>query len=168
MNHYELSREITAFLREVELNGGELTPETLAELERLSGSRDAYLNNLSLLLAESIRQQQAAAEASALLRNRSKYHADRQLKIKQTMQDLLGVLDLRECDTHLYRLSIRRSPPSIAVDPTKLTVENAPERFLRVTKEINLQALAECIRRREEVPDGVSQTTREYLHVGLR
>lgn len=172
MNIYKLSSEIRFILRAVEESGGELTPEHIAQLNALSGDIHGAIDTLTKLASEAELEEETTRKAAAAITRSAQRHATRKEKLRGEIQTLMDAAGMDRAEGELFNVSVRLGPLRVVVDSSKVTVENLPIEFVRVTEEVNLQALADAIKANEKagevvvvIPEGVTTERRKVLYV---
>lgn len=153
---YELSLEGQQIHDLLVLNEGELDAETEARIDRLMQEgpdkvEAAAMVVLSLQGSALVCQQEVLrlqARAQSFDRNAA--------RLKERMAIALDCAFDGKVKTSRFSMWTQKAPDSVAFDLLeKCTVEDLPDQFVRVKKELNKVALKEAFERGEALPEGV-------------
>lgn len=160
---YELGEVLTAVAEELLANGGELTPEIEAQLSALEGAFEQKVERI-LLYARNLRATALAAKAeverlSALAGSRD-HAADRLVAyVKGEMER--ANRDKIETDRIVVRIQ-RNSRPSIS---WLLPIEDLPEAFARIRREVDGARAYDAWKAGEPLPEGFEVVQGTHLRV---
>lgn len=159
---WEIASELDQIEALIHENGGELSPEIEAELDRLEGEFDAKAERVGLYFRELLASADVAKAEKDRLAGIERRFRNSAEGLRHYLHTQMRLLEIREIKTPRVSISVRQNPESIHVagDPSTL-----PEEFRRVKVEADKAALKAAHKEGRELPAGVTVECGESLRI---
>jgi len=166
MNPYRLRNELLVIVRQIE-DGGELTPELLAEIAALESDFERAVENYAKLITGENWSATMLRQEAAIMTNKARQHEEAAVRLKEALHTLMTLQGSDRVKTDLFAVGIYQSPPSAAVRPD-VDLERLPEEYVRVVKSPNLQKILEDHRNGVPLPDDLVVVNTGSTHIKIR
>lgn len=166
MNPYRLRNEHLAIVRQIE-DGGEVTPEILAQIEALDTDFEKLVETYAKLVTGENWSAVMLRGEAAIMTSKARQHEQAAERFKQALHDLLTLRETKRVSTDLFVVSVDKSPPSASVK-ADVEVDALPEQYVRVVKTPNLQKILEDHRNGVPLPEDLVEVKTGNTHIKIR
>lgn len=149
---YELSAAHRNIMHSIVENGGEISDETLEQLEAVEKGIERKTNAICRMRAEHARTADAIDAEIKRLQTLKKSHANAADSLKGYLHRCMDEAGTDRIETDLFKVWIQNSPPSCecTVDPARL-----PENLQRIDICLDVEAARNLWKAGEPLPEGV-------------
>ena len=166
MNAYRLSFEVRQLLDSIG-EGGELTPETEAILDKLASNREQLVEYLGLAIREHNLAAVALRGESAWLSQGARRHEDAGVRLREYLLNTLKEMGVKTITTDTQKITISASPIKVQVEEG-LDLTSVDEKFVAIKRSVNTDAVKVAAERGEELPPGIALVQGEHVKISPR
>ncbi len=172
MKLFEITTQMQTLQQLLELPEGEITPEDLEKINEIQvimeqnfvAKTDSYIGLIRSIESDIEACKMEKRRVSAIQKTKEKVVKS----LKNWMKICLGKVPDRKVETPTNRLSVRkgREKPVFEDESTsKELLEIMPEKFVRLKKELNKDAVMEEFKKTGVIPSGIKIVREESLNI---